>query len=233
MWYKRIRKNKNQEHKLETEWFEGIWLGHNRASNEILIGTTEGVVKAYGVRRMPEEDRWDGEMIKKPQGTPQQPNPSKPGDHIPIRIRIEESVKLKPDEENTGRAGEIRRFRITIPMLNKYGYTEGCEGCRFKQAGLDNGRAHSVACRKRLVEALKGDSKDAKALDRENERIAIRMADEEGMPAMVEEDEEENMGVDTSDVNIEIEGENNDEKDDAEMNDEPSNIHAAILGRIQ
>ena len=41
------------------------------------------------------------------------------------------------------------------------------------------------------------------------------------------------MGVDTSDVNIEIEGGDNDEKDDAEMNDEPSNTHAAILGRIQ
>ena len=37
VWYKRIRKNKNQEKKLDTEWFEGTWLGHNRASNEILI----------------------------------------------------------------------------------------------------------------------------------------------------------------------------------------------------
>ena len=50
VWYERIRKNKHQEHNLETEWFEGIWLGHNRASNETPIGTTEGVAKAYGVR---------------------------------------------------------------------------------------------------------------------------------------------------------------------------------------
>ena len=149
VWYKQIRKNKNQEDKLQTEWFEGIWLGHNRSSNEILIGTPEGVVKAYGIRRMAEDERWDGEMVEKLQGTPQKPNPNKPGDHIPIRIRMEEAVKLKPEEENTGRKEvNVRRFRITIPMLNKYGYTEGCEGCRFKQAGLDNGRVHAEACRK-------------------------------------------------------------------------------------
>ena len=118
-------------------------------------------------------------------------------------------------------------------MLNKYGYTEGCEGCRFKQAGLDNGRAHSVACRKRLVEALKGDPKAAKALEREDERLAIRVAEEDTEAGNAEEDIEEDMGVDNSDVNIEIEGGNTDEKDDAEMNDEPSNIHAAVLCRLR
>ena len=75
VWYNKIRRHKVQEDKLETEWFEGIWLGHNRNSNEILVGTSEGVVKAYAIRRQPEDARWDGEMIKKMNGTPQKPDP--------------------------------------------------------------------------------------------------------------------------------------------------------------
>ena len=152
VWYNRIRDNKVQVDKLETEWFEGIWLGHNRNSNEILIGTAEGVIKAYVVRCKPEEELWDGYMIKNMEWAPQRPNPNKPRDHVPVRINFDEPVNRVP-EEGTNDTTEInmRRFRITIPMLNKHGCTEGCEGCRFKQAGLDATRAHSEACRNRLL----------------------------------------------------------------------------------
>ena len=203
VWYKKIRRNKVQENKLETEWFEGIWLGHNRNSNEILVGTSEGVVKAYAIRRQPEDVRWDGEMIKKMKGTPQKPDPNRPGDHVPISIRLEEAVQLKPEEEDIINKGvHLRRFRITIPMLNKYGYTEECEGCRFKQAGLNNSRAHSERCRRRLSEAVAKDEVDAVIIDRENERIAIRLDDK---PEEAE-DKEEEMGIDDSADNIGIEG---------------------------
>ena len=46
-----------QVNKLETEWFQGIWLGRNRNPNEIRIGTADGVIKACVVRRKPEEER--------------------------------------------------------------------------------------------------------------------------------------------------------------------------------
>ena len=82
--------------KLETEWFEGIWLVHNINSNEILTGTADGVIKAYAVRRKSEEERWDGSMIKNMKGTPQKPNPNKPGDHVPVRINFDEPVNLVP-----------------------------------------------------------------------------------------------------------------------------------------
>ena len=40
--YKQVRKTKAQEGKLDSEWRCGIWLGHTRSSNEVLIGTPEG-----------------------------------------------------------------------------------------------------------------------------------------------------------------------------------------------
>ena len=165
-------------------------------------------------------------MIKTMKGTQQKPDPNKPGDHIPISIRLEEAAQLKPEEEDIINKGvHLRRFRITIPMLNKYGYTEECEGCRFKQAGLNNSRAHSERCRRRLSEAVAKDEVDAVIIDRENERIAIRLDDK---PEEAE-DKEEDMGIDDSADNIGIEGEN---KDDSEMNEEPSNVYEAVLAKI-
>ena len=80
VWYKELRENKRQEHKMESEWAEGIWLGHNRSSNEIIVGTRKGAVRAYAIRRKLEEDRWDAQMITEIRGTPQQPDPNKVGD---------------------------------------------------------------------------------------------------------------------------------------------------------
>ena len=110
-------------------------------------------------------------------------------------------------------------------MLNKYGYTGEREGCRFKQAVLNNARAHSEICRRRLSEVVAKDEVDAVIIDRENEIIAIRLDDK---PEEAE-DKEEDMGVDDIADNIGIEGEN---KDDSEINDEPSNVHAAVLAKI-
>ena len=39
VWYKQIRETKDRKDKFQSEWEKGIWLGHSRASNEVLIGT--------------------------------------------------------------------------------------------------------------------------------------------------------------------------------------------------
>ena len=46
---------KERANKLESEWREGLWLEHSRRSNEAIIGTREGVVRAYVVKRMDDE----------------------------------------------------------------------------------------------------------------------------------------------------------------------------------
>ena len=79
VWYKEIRPGKERANKLESEWREGLGLGHSRRSNEAIIGTREGVVRAYAVKRMDEESRWDAKYLQEMKGTPKQPDPSRPG----------------------------------------------------------------------------------------------------------------------------------------------------------
>ena len=52
VWYKELH-GKKEKHKMESDWKEGLWLGHSRNSNEILIGTREGVVRAWAIRKSP------------------------------------------------------------------------------------------------------------------------------------------------------------------------------------
>ena len=73
VWYRELRENKERRDKFSTEWKEGIWLGHSRNSNETLVGTDDGVVRAFAIRGFPEGQRWNGERIKRMQGTLKNP----------------------------------------------------------------------------------------------------------------------------------------------------------------
>ena len=177
VWYRQIRKGKTQEDKLESEMKEGVWLGHARNSNEVLIGTEHGVVRAYDVRRMPEGQRWNGEAINRMKGTPQQPDPKRPGAGIPIRVVFDEAEEKRAVEPAAPkRENEIRRMRITAEMLEKYGYTEGCEGCRFKRAKLADNRAHSERCRKRIMDKMEEDEEGRRKKKMDEDRINNKMA---------------------------------------------------------
>ena len=89
VWFKELKTKAEQKDKAETEWFEGLWLGHARSSNETLIGTRQGVVRAWAIRKQSPEDRWDSILIKEMRGTPQKPNPNKPGGNIPVKITFD------------------------------------------------------------------------------------------------------------------------------------------------
>ena len=49
---------------MEPKWEEGLWLGHSRHSNEVLVGNKDGIVKAWAIRRRPLEERWDDAMVR-------------------------------------------------------------------------------------------------------------------------------------------------------------------------
>ena len=65
VWHKELKSKTEAQNKLETQWQEGVWLGHTRDSDEALIGSTDGVVKAFAVRKKPIEQQWDGKMVKR------------------------------------------------------------------------------------------------------------------------------------------------------------------------
>lgn len=52
--------------KAESRWGDGVWLGFRDESNEVFIGTLQGVVKGRTVRRKgTEKARWDPELFRK------------------------------------------------------------------------------------------------------------------------------------------------------------------------
>ena len=178
VWYKELRLGKERRDKFESEWQEGIWLGHSRSCNEHVVGTKEGVVRAYSVKRQDEDQRWSGVWIKAMRGTPQQPDPSKPGLAIPVRVNFDppavaEAIPAAPEPNHR----QIRRMKITNRMLEKYGYSQGCEGCRYKQAGLGETRNHSEVCRARILEAMDNDEDGRRKKEEEEERINRRLAE--------------------------------------------------------
>lgn len=83
VWCLRLRAGERQN-KAEIAWFDGIWLGLATGSSETLVGTDTGVVRASSIKRPDQSQRCGKKMIKEMQGRPQQPDPSKPGLHMPV-----------------------------------------------------------------------------------------------------------------------------------------------------
>jgi len=94
-----------------------VWLGHARGSSESLVGTKDGVVRAWTIRRMPEGERWGPEAITEMQGAPARPNTVLPGIHIPIAINIEANNsegfqrRLLRDKRNNGPGEYISKLK--------------------------------------------------------------------------------------------------------------------------
>ena len=55
-WYIRRDKDKGRG-KFDVKWEMAIWLGHDRDSNEAIVGTTDGTFRAYAVKRLSEDER--------------------------------------------------------------------------------------------------------------------------------------------------------------------------------
>ena len=102
-------------------------------------------------------ERWDVNAIMDMKGTPQRPDPNKPGLHIPVRIRVEPEVpfempvmRIARDEDGPRRAYVMKR------LYEEHGYTEGCEGCARLSAGM-NARPHSNVCRRKNLQGNEED----------------------------------------------------------------------------
>ena len=112
------------------------------------------------------------DMIKGMKGTPQQPDPSRPGMSIPIKINFDPMVEVYPEEnfgdQDADSGRQIRRMKITQEILHKYGYTKGCDSCRYKSAGFHENRAHNLECRTRIEKAMMEDTVDMEKWEKDN-----------------------------------------------------------------
>ena len=172
VWFKRTRETAERKDKAESEWFIGIWLGPALISSETLIGTKDGVVRASSIKRSNVQEKWNMEDIKAMQGTPQRPDPNKPGTHIPTRIRMEPEVDVEVDGSRPARREEgPRSTYLKKEAFEKYKYTEGCEGCRRLQAGVARNIVHKPECRERMYKAMSETPEGRKWLEKADRRI--------------------------------------------------------------
>ena len=76
----------------------------------------------------------------------------KGGEEVRLEVDCDEEHQAEEDQEQQT-AKDARPLYITRKMVEKYGESEGCIGCRalMKRAGC---RAHHEACRKRMEEKL-------------------------------------------------------------------------------
>ena len=121
VWYKQIREQRERTDKIESEWHEGQRLGQSRSTNETIVGTAEGAVRAYATRRQDADERWKGDFIKL-QGTFARPDPNRGQLMIPIRVRFDPPQVGEPDPTmKLRKEPPMRHMKIAESMLRKCG----------------------------------------------------------------------------------------------------------------
>ena len=233
VWYKKLKESGKSKQAMESLWEEGIWLGHARGTNEVVIGTREGVVKAWAIKRRPGDEKWDGNLVKEMQGTPSKPNPNAPGVTIPIKISIPGGDRMDPEEVRPPRnETSSRGAYLKKQDFEKYGYTGNCEGCRRVRTGLP-ARAHNADCRLRMEGHLKDEgnarwqaSEDRRfwdCIDQEQEAMEREQEEEERRQQKRGEQESESENPKEKRARIEVEesgGQGEKRRGDDEGNEE-------------
>ena len=177
VWYLKAKSKSTPD--IKSRWANGVWLGIREESNEIIIGTSEGVIKTRTIRRKADpKDSWNADELNAMKGTPWQPVPGGPDQRIPIRVRPPDQITAEEGEKVAKvaeREVKSRALKIMKKDLDKYGYTVNCRGCDAAKMG-EGQAAHSTECRARITDKLTEDNDPR--VTRENVRLARAM---EGM----------------------------------------------------
>ena len=117
-------------HAPEPRHEEGVWLGMDMRSTEVLIGTPSGVVKARSVRRRPDDERWDIDNVLDIKGTPDNPTPGLSPEFLRAPVVAPPNVLEPADEQPSEEPGLTgRRVRLTQLDFDEHGFTPGCAAC--------------------------------------------------------------------------------------------------------
>ena len=74
-------------------------MGVRFKSDEIIVGTEHGVLRARTIKRLTVDQQWDREFVRNIQGTPRQPDPKVVLDQIHASPRLANVVNLTMDQE--------------------------------------------------------------------------------------------------------------------------------------
>ena len=158
---------------MEARWGDGTWLGTNARTDEALIGTQNGIVRARSVRRRSRSEQWSYEQILSIKGNPWDPTATKEPSHQETNIDLSDHEHIV--EETNAAPPQARLVYIKKKDVEEFGATSGCPGC---VAAAENRRGvrQTTTCRKRMEERMKGTEDGKRRLQeveaRTNEALA-------------------------------------------------------------
>ena len=171
----------------------------SRTGEHIVIVPSGDAVRCRTIFRVPEDERWNKDLIFAIQGTPRTPAPSrKDPERLEAQLLDDNDKEAKPREQREPRQGgearehsgaalqqpevrgprdfEPRRFRINNRLIQKYGYSDDCKGCTAKHNGLPSDvagdRTHSQACRQRFTNLMMTDQNDKDIIAKDANKFA-------------------------------------------------------------
>ena len=123
---------------LEAKMKEGTFVGVLENSEEYVIMTSTGAVKARTIRRQIPERRWNKEAILKMKGTAWAPRDGEKEEPVPAAVRSEERP-MGTEETSKPEVVERRRVMLEKTDFDLHGYSERCTGCANMQRGRHPG----------------------------------------------------------------------------------------------
>ena len=168
--YKKSGKGQ-KEHKIESKWNEGYFLGFYWRTSEAIVGTHDGAIRAGTIRRVGGHRRWDAEGLEAVRGVPWKWDPD--ADEVPDKLLVrmlsdEEKKSLERPVPESG-PKNIYRVRLKRDDFIEKGFTGGCPGCQAILEGRP-ARGHTEACRKRMEELMKNTPDGQDRLKRQRDR---------------------------------------------------------------
>ena len=176
--------------KMEPKFEPGIYLGLQEGSALKWVGTSEGVVRSWSLKRLTGADRRDVKALDNMIGLPWQLKPPKESLKQVVHGPVELEIDLQPPPEEVPKSVVERRHRDYVPRkiyirkdveLEEFGYTDGCDGCFAAQHGLSH-RQHSRACKARIRGELEKSEEGQKRLEllkQREEKYMVRVHEQE------------------------------------------------------
>ena len=161
VYFKPLRRSGSKLNKLDPKFREGVYLGVREGTNEMIVGTPEGIGRTSDIRRKPPSQRFDGAALLAVRGTPDAPNPSVEPGEVPlipggVVVDIESPRGAVPNAPvNPEDPVQIRkRLYITKHDIRMHGWIQDCPRCQADLQRKPSTMAHSENCRARIETAL-------------------------------------------------------------------------------
>ena len=136
VYLKTLRQSGSKLNKLDPKFREGIYLGVREGTNEMIVGTPEGIGRTSDIRRKPPSQRFDGAAFLAVRGTPDEPNPSAEPGEVPlipggVVVDIESPRGAVPNAPvNPEGPVQLPKIRyITKHDIRMHGWIQDCPRC--------------------------------------------------------------------------------------------------------